>query len=419
MQARTRTLTPLLPAFVAAGNARRDWGTRLLAAAQAASEGERFVVDGVTFARVRPHPRSHYDAVRASQLWAEVMHIEPGSRAIPLQHGPANITKLEHDAFWAWAIVETLRHTGIRIEELLELTQLSLRHYTPASTNTLVPLLHIVPSKTDAERLIPMSPELVTVLLAVQRRGKNGHAHLPLSVRYDPHEKTHGQPLPHLFARRVGTRHQVISLFAVRNLLNATADWAGLTDNGQPVRFTPHDFRRLFTTKLVGAGAPPAHRRVPARPSQPRHHPRLHRRVPRAPHHRPRSTALPIAKGRPRRLPPPLRHPLHPRTRLHPMPLPPRRPRPTRTTRADDHQRRSPTGRSPRQRLARRSRRPRGKPDPPATTAHRGRSPMPFLDRGVPLSTPVELDLERPPRTSRNRTQRRQHRPDQPTIPRR
>jgi integrase len=44
--------------------------------------------------------------------------------------------------------------------------------------------------------------------------------------------------------------------FAVRTLLDATAEWAGLTDNGQPVRFTPHDFRRLFTTELVGAGLP-------------------------------------------------------------------------------------------------------------------------------------------------------------------
>jgi hypothetical protein len=44
---------------------------------------------------------------------------------------------------------------------LLELTQLSLRHYTAESTGPLVPLLHIVPSKTDAERLIPMSLALV------------------------------------------------------------------------------------------------------------------------------------------------------------------------------------------------------------------------------------------------------------------
>ena len=113
------------------------------------------------------------------QIQFRVLQPTPGARAVPLHHDRANITQLEEDAFWAWAIVETLRHTGIRIEELLELTQLSLRHYTPASTNTLVPLLHIVPSKTDTERLIPMSPELVTVLLAVQRRAKNGDAHLP------------------------------------------------------------------------------------------------------------------------------------------------------------------------------------------------------------------------------------------------
>jgi hypothetical protein len=47
--------------------------------------------------------------------------------------------------------------------------------------------------------------------------------HVPLSISYDPHERTHGQPLPHLFARRRGTRHEVISNLGVRSLLNATA----------------------------------------------------------------------------------------------------------------------------------------------------------------------------------------------------
>ena len=111
-----------------------------------------------------------------------------------------NITQAKSDGFLAWATVETLRHTGIRIEEMLELTQLSLRHYTSEATGTLVPLLHIVPSKTDAERLIPMSPELVSVLLEVQRRVKGRGTVVPLSVRYDPHEKLHGEQFPHLFA---------------------------------------------------------------------------------------------------------------------------------------------------------------------------------------------------------------------------
>ena len=122
-----------------------------------------------------------------------------------------DVTAVEEDGFWCWAVVETLRHTGIRIEELIELTQLSLRHYTASTTGTLVPLLHIVPSKTDCERLVPMTPELVQVLLAVLRRAKGGNDHVPLSVRYDVTEKVHGEPFPHLFARKVGTRQEVLS----------------------------------------------------------------------------------------------------------------------------------------------------------------------------------------------------------------
>lgn len=268
-QARTRTLTPLFPAFVTASVERRDWGARLLAAATAVpSDGEELVVDGVRYARRKTGPHAGHrnpPYLLPSLVWAEIIAVNPGARPVPLERGLVNVSRHEDDAFWAWAVTETLRHTGVRIEELLELTQLSLRHYTAPTTNTLVPLLHITPSKTDAERLIPMSPELVQVLLAVLRRAKgtvpdgtagNGPGQVPLSVRYDPHERVHGEPMPHLFARRLGTRQEVLSGGYVRTLLNGTAAWAGLRDAGEPVRFTPHDFRRLFTTELVGAGLP-------------------------------------------------------------------------------------------------------------------------------------------------------------------
>jgi hypothetical protein len=75
-------------------------------------------------------------------------------------------------------------------------------------------------------------------------------------VRYDPHEKTHGQPFPHLFARRVGTRQEVLSTNLVRRILNDVAASADLRDAGEPVHFTPHDFRRLFTTEMVSSGLP-------------------------------------------------------------------------------------------------------------------------------------------------------------------
>ncbi len=101
-----------------------------------------------------------------------------------------------------------------------------------------------------------MTPELVQVLLAVLRRAKGGQDHVPLSVRYDVTEKVHGQPFPHLFARKVGTRQEVMSAHYLRGILNHLAVVAGISDAGQPIRFTPHDFRRLFATDAVNGGLP-------------------------------------------------------------------------------------------------------------------------------------------------------------------
>jgi len=197
MQNRTRALTTLLPALITEAIRRRDWSARLLAAAQQASHGQRFVVDGSEFKLHQPPPR-YYERDRPSLLRASIISAAADLPFIRVnRHGLVDITAAEADGFWAWAVIETLRHTGIRIEELLELTQLSLRHYTAATTGTLVPLLHIVPSKNDLERLIPMTPELVTVLVAVQRRAKGASDRIALSVRYDPTEK-----LP---CRRAGT----------------------------------------------------------------------------------------------------------------------------------------------------------------------------------------------------------------------
>lgn len=64
------------------------------------------------------------------------------------------LNREEDHAFWAWAIIETLRLTGVRVEELLELSHHSLVQYRLPATGELVPLLQIAPSKTDAERLL-------------------------------------------------------------------------------------------------------------------------------------------------------------------------------------------------------------------------------------------------------------------------
>ena len=69
-----------------------------------------------------------------------------------------DVTAVEEEGFWCWAVVETLRHTGIRIEELLELTQLSLRHYTAPTTGTLVPLLAHRPEQDRLRTAHPDEP---------------------------------------------------------------------------------------------------------------------------------------------------------------------------------------------------------------------------------------------------------------------
>ncbi len=72
--------------------------------------------------------------------------------------------------------MEVLRHTGIRIEELTELSHHSLIQYRLPSTGQLVPLLQIAPSKTDTERLLVISPELADVLstIVARVRGSGG-----------------------------------------------------------------------------------------------------------------------------------------------------------------------------------------------------------------------------------------------------
>lgn len=254
MQDRTRMLTPLLPVLLAAATAHKDRTAALLQRAVACTHDQEFVVDGFTFLRHCPPLRRDGDA--RARIW---VHLAPGQQRPGWIRGSAqriDVTALEEEGFWGWAVVETLRHTGIRIEELLELTQLSLRHYTASTTATLVPLLHIVPSKTDCERLIPMTPELVGVLLQVLRRAKAGKDHVPLSIAYDTNDKVHSEPFPHLFARPLGTRHEVLGRHYVRQILIHLATVAGLTDAGRSVHFTPHDFRRLFATDAVNNGLP-------------------------------------------------------------------------------------------------------------------------------------------------------------------
>ncbi|MET7729546.1 tyrosine-type recombinase/integrase [Streptomyces mirabilis] len=243
MDQRTRERLPALPALVTAADTARKAAAERLAAAQQTPPGQLFTAGGQTLRRAVLSKHT-----RAAKIWAE--DPDTGKRR--------DLTLEEHRAFWSWAAVEVLRHTGIRVEELAELSHHSLVQYRLPTTGELVPLLQIAPSKTDAERLLVISPELADVLSAIISRVRGSKPTLPLVVSYDIHERVWNPPMPLLFQQRHGVENRPITIHTVRALLNATLAATGLTDgSGRPLNYTPHDFRRIFITDAILNGMPP------------------------------------------------------------------------------------------------------------------------------------------------------------------
>lgn len=117
-----RQTQPLLPFLVNHGETRYDRARLLLERADKAAEGEVFTHEGTEYRRVRTEADRkllrHGDEVptRVQEVASgRIFHIGTDEEA----------------AFWEWATVETLRHSGVRIEELCELTHLSIPYGTP------------------------------------------------------------------------------------------------------------------------------------------------------------------------------------------------------------------------------------------------------------------------------------------------
>jgi integrase len=240
MDARTRERLPVLPVLVATVERRRLAATAVLEAAEAAQPGVRFTANGEQLRRLSP----------------------PDSRKLLADDdmgGRRDLRCEENYAFWAWASVNILRLTGIRIEELMEISHHSLVRYRLPTTGEVVPLLQIAPSKTDAERLLLVSPELADVLSAVIVRVRDDSGAVPLVSGYDWHECVWRSPAPLLFQRRFGAENRAISHGTIRKMIQAALADTGLTDSvtGGPLNYTPHDFRRLFITDAILNGLPP------------------------------------------------------------------------------------------------------------------------------------------------------------------
>ena len=241
MDQRTRERIPILPALVSAVDTERRAAADRLAAAAQTPPGQQFTGAGQQLQRPSGGRRA------TTRVWTQ--DPETGSRR--------DLTLEEHRAFWAWAAIEVLRHTGIRIEELSELSHHDMIQYKLPGTGELIPLLHIAPSKTDIERLLVISPELADVLATIICRVRHDDA-VPLVVAYDEHERTWLPPMPLLFQRRFGAEHRPIAPPAIRLLINIAVQRCGTTgSDGRPLRFAPHDFRRIFITDAIMHGMPP------------------------------------------------------------------------------------------------------------------------------------------------------------------
>jgi len=244
MDARTRERLLLLPVVVRSVDERRKTAAALLDVARQAQPGESFTVEGTTLVRSIIGARSGL-----GKVWVDD----------PTTGARRDLLSEEEDSFWAWGTIEVLRTTGIRVEELLEISHHSLVRYRLPTTGELVPLLQIVPSKTDAERLLVISPALADVLSAIIRRIRDQTGAVSLVPAYDPHERLWKAPAPLLFQRPVSSEHRAFSYSTVRSLLTKALAHTGLVDptDGRPLRFTPHDFRRMFITDAIMNGLPP------------------------------------------------------------------------------------------------------------------------------------------------------------------
>jgi hypothetical protein len=114
MDARTRERLPAVPALAQRLDARRTQARLLLDAGRDVPARESFTSpDGVTLVRTIVDERAV-----AGRVWVRD----------PVTGARRDLAKEEDRAFWAWAAVEVLRATGLRVEELVELS-----HYQPGA----------------------------------------------------------------------------------------------------------------------------------------------------------------------------------------------------------------------------------------------------------------------------------------------
>jgi hypothetical protein len=96
------------------------------------------------------------------------------------------------------------------------------------------------------------------VLSTIIGRIRGDQPDVPLVVSYDKNERVYNPPMPLLFQWRRRLETRAVSETSLRQYLDHALTATGITDrNGSPLRYTFHDFRRLFITDAIMHGMPP------------------------------------------------------------------------------------------------------------------------------------------------------------------
>ncbi|CAM5290793.1 hypothetical protein SVIOM74S_02286 [Streptomyces violarus] len=202
MDQRTRERLPALSTVVRAAKANWTEAREGMDALQAAPLGGQFTFRGRTYTRQKKDSSTPFRA-----------YDESGRRI--------HLGLLEERAFWAWATIEFLQHTGVRIEEMLEASHHALIQYKLPTSGDIVPLLQVAPSKTDEERLLLVSPELADVLSTIIARVRDPRTGaIPMLPNYDVAEKIWNPPMPLLFQWTYGGQRTPVSRQMIRDGLN-------------------------------------------------------------------------------------------------------------------------------------------------------------------------------------------------------
>lgn len=115
-----------------------------------------------------------------------------------------------------------------------ELSHLSIRPFRKPSGDV-VPLLQVAPSKTEEERVLPVSPALAHVLSRVVQRHTARFGSIPVIARHDYFERSYSPPLPYLFQHHYSTgRGQVFSDGTIRKYLARAAEQPNAPGSSTP-----------------------------------------------------------------------------------------------------------------------------------------------------------------------------------------